>query len=370
MKSTARFHGTRFVVLVVSLFFPVVSVSADQSADETAIRNLQIRQQETWKHHDRKAYASLFTEDADVVNVMGWWWKGRSQIESELARAHAFIFRDSTLTITDVQIKFSTPQVAVAHVSWTMVGAKSPDGNPMHLPQKGIQTQVLRKQAGQWLISAFQNTNGVPEMPFPTGPLETPSVEAKSPALPQEPSAAELSKKESVASALLRGLQFQEYEVRSAAEAMPEEKYGYRPAEGKFKNERPEFGPAELRTFAEQVKHVACANFAFAEELDGQKPPEACDKGGPSPAKSKKDLLVYLHDSFAAIRKSLGAIDAKNMFDPIEGPYAGPNTRLGLATVVIWHNADHYGQMTLHLRLNGIVPPASRAHPPPLHDVY
>src|SRR5256885_13552540 len=40
------------------------------------------------------------------------------------------------------------------------------------------------------------------------------------------------------------------------------------------------------------------------------------------------------------------------------------NTRLGLATVVIWHNADHYGQMTLHLRLNGIVPPASLSNPP------
>jgi len=158
---------------------------------------------------------------------------------------------------------------------------------------------------------------------------------------------------------LLRGLQYQEYEVRSAAEAMPEEKYGYRPAEGKFKNEKPEFGPAEVRTFAEQVKHVACSNFGFAAEFDGQKPPEACDKGGPSSAKSKKELLIYLRDSFAAIRKSLGAIDAKNMFDPVEGPYAGPNTRLGLAAVVVWHAADHYGQVLLYLRENGIVRPSA-----------
>ena len=187
---------------------------------------------------------------------------------------------------------------------------------------------------------------------------------------PPQPTAAEMSKKETVASALLRGLEYQEYEVRSAAEAMPEEKYGYRPAEGKFKNEKPEFGPSEVRTFAQQVKHVACSNFGFAAELDGQKPPEACDKGGSSSAKTKKDLLIYLRDSFAAIRKSLGAIDAKNMFDPIEGPYAGPNTRLGLASVVIWHNADHYGQMTLYLRLNGIVPPASRPNPPEMKDTY
>jgi len=51
------------------------------------------------------------------------------------------------------------------------------------------------------------------------------------------------------------------------------------------------------------------------------------------------------------------------MFDPIEGPYAGPNTRLGLAEVVIWHAADHYGQMVLYLRLNGIVPPRQPPEP-------
>jgi uncharacterized damage-inducible protein DinB len=189
-------------------------------------------------------------------------------------------------------------------------------------------------------------------------------------AVTQQPTAAEMSKKETVSSAFLRGIEYQEYELRSAAEAMPEEKYSYRPAEGKFKNEKFEVGPSEVRTFAEQVKHVACANFAFAAEFDGQKPPEACDKGGPSPAKSKKELLIYLRDSFAAIRKSLSALDAKNMFDPIEGPYAGPNTRLGLATVVVWHAADHYGQMLLYLRENGIVPPASRAAPPPVQDKY
>ena len=112
---------------------------------------------------------------------------------------------------------------------------------------------------------------------------------AQQAASPQQPTAAEMSKKETVASALLRGLHYQEYELRSAAEAMPEEKYGYRPAEGKFKNEKPEFGPAEVRTFAEQVKHVACSNFGFAAEFDGQKTPEACDKGGPAPRRPRKN---------------------------------------------------------------------------------
>lgn len=186
----------------------------------------------------------------------------------------------------------------------------------------------------------------------------------------KEPTATELSRNETPAKAILRTFENQEYEFRSAAEAMPATKWDYRPAAGMFKNEKPEFGPSEVRTFAEQVKHVACANFAFAAELDSTKPPDACDKGGPSPAKTNAELLNYLRDSFVTIKKSLNEITVKNMYDPIDGPYAGPNTRLGLAGVCIWHVADHYGQVTLYLRENGIVPPASRANPPKLQDKY
>jgi uncharacterized damage-inducible protein DinB len=186
----------------------------------------------------------------------------------------------------------------------------------------------------------------------------------------KEPTATELSKNETPAKAIMRTFEYQEYEFRSAAEAMPAEKWDYRPAAGMFKNEKPQFGPSEVRTFGEQVKHVACANFAFAAELNGTKPPDACDKGGPSPAKTRVELLTYLRDSFTAIRKSLSEITAKNMYDAIEGPYAGPNTRLGLAGVCIWHVADHYGQLIIYLRENGIVPPASRVNPPELQEKY
>lgn len=186
----------------------------------------------------------------------------------------------------------------------------------------------------------------------------------------KQPTVAELSRSETPGKALLRTFGDEEYEFRAAAEAMPEEKWGYRPAPGLFKNEKPEFGPAELRTFAEQVKHVACSNFAFAAELDGTKPPDACDKGGPSPAKTRVELLNYLRGSFTALKKSLAGISAKNMYDPIEGPYAGPNTRLVLGVVCVWHVADHYGQVVIYLRENGIVPPASRSNPPELKAKY
>ena len=162
----ARALGVGLLSVVIVL--TTASTSAAQARDEQAIRDLQVRQADAWNRHDAKAYAKLFTEDGDVVNVVGWWWKGRSQIESRLAAGYAFVFRESTLSITDVQVRFLSPTIAVAHVLWTMTGAKTPAGIPE--PRQGIQLQVLKKSGADWLIASFQNTNSVPERPFPTGP--------------------------------------------------------------------------------------------------------------------------------------------------------------------------------------------------------
>jgi len=197
---------------------------------------------------------------------------------------------------------------------------------------------------------------------------DTPQSQKETAPPQQEPTAAELSRGETISSAFLRTFEFQEYEFRSAAEAMPTGKYGFRPVQGLFSKEKPEFGPSELRTFAEQVKHVACANFAFSAELNGKTPLPGCDKDAPASVKTRAEILTYLRDSFASLTKSIAAINDKNRFDPIEGPYAGPNTRLGMVGVAIRHIADHYGQIAIYLRLNGIVPPASRSNPPELKD--
>ncbi len=151
-------------VLVSAFPFPV----AAQQEDEAAIREVQAQQAAAWNHHDGAAYARLFTDDGDVVNVVGWWWRGRSEIERKLTAGFVFVFAQSTLSITDVHVRFLTPTTAIAHVRWTMVGAKTPPGIPE--PREGIQLQILTKQANRWLIASFQNTNSVSEMPFARGP--------------------------------------------------------------------------------------------------------------------------------------------------------------------------------------------------------
>jgi uncharacterized damage-inducible protein DinB len=134
------------------------------------------------------------------------------------------------------------------------------------------------------------------------------------------------------------------------ADAMPADKYGFKPTNGAFK---------DVRTFAEQVKHVACANFAFYNEIEKKTPPEGCETGGPSPAKTKAELMAYLRESFAYAGRVLKTLTPANAMEPVSGPYGGDSTRLGIATLSIWHASDHYGQLVVYLRMNGIVPPAS-----------
>ena len=135
------------------------------------------------------------------------------------------------------------------------------------------------------------------------------------------------------------------------AEAMPEEKWTFKPSGGAFDN---------VRSFAEQVKHVACANEAFALEVQHKDPPPNCETGGPNPAKTKAELLQYLRQSFTQVNDIISGMTPANALEAAGGRYGGSSTRLGLATLAVWHASDHYGQLVIYLRMNGIVPPASR----------
>lgn len=183
--------------------------------------------------------------------------------------------------------------------------------------------------------SAFAQTKPTPQPATKTDAQAKPTAAAKPP----------------LSSALRDQWKFISEEFISAANAMPEEKYNFAPTNGEFKG---------VRTFAEQVKHVACANFGFFSEMEKKDPPEDCEKGGPNPAKTKAELMQYLGASFAYGDTVIAKITTLNMLDKIEGPYAAPNTRIGMMIAAVWHATDHYGQMVEYLRMNGIIPPASR----------
>ena len=140
--------------------------------DAAAVRSVAVQQADAWNKHDAVAYSALFTPDCDVVTVPGWWWKSRAEMQRKLAHMFTSAFRDSVLTFTDVQVKFLKPDIAVAHAMWKMTGAHMLPGQPV--PDKGIQTLVMTKHDGKWLIAEFQNTVSTPE---PSLPAAMPSAD-------------------------------------------------------------------------------------------------------------------------------------------------------------------------------------------------
>jgi len=138
-----------------------------------------------------------------------------------------------------------------------------------------------------------------------------------------------------------------------AVEAMPDEKFEFAPTSGEFKG---------VRTFAQQVKHVSAVNYMIGAAILGEKPPvNLGSENGPDNIKTKADIVKFAKDSYAYAHKAIASITDENALGTVQSPF-GKNqvTRLSLATVFAWHGFDHYGQMVEYLRMNGVVPPASR----------
>jgi len=159
-----------------------------------------------------------------------------------------------------------------------------------------------------------------------------------------------------IASVVDRDIDAIEKQILEAAEAMPEDKFNFSPEGLNI----PGSEYKGVRSFAVQLKHVATSNYFIWWRLTGEKLPEGLgdDGNGPANLKTKAEIIKFLKDSFALGHRAAAALTSENM---LQTPQGSKSTRLRLAEFGISHACDHYGQMVEYLRMNGIVPPASRA---------
>lgn len=158
-----------------------------------------------------------------------------------------------------------------------------------------------------------------------------------------------------IASTVDREISSIEKEIVEAAEAMPEDKFNFSPESLNI----PGSDYKGVRTFALEVKHVAASNYFLFASITGDQIPENFKGGnGPEDLKTKADIIKFLKDSFAVGHKAAAMLTTENM---LQAPEHSKTPRLHLATFAVAHAFDHYGQMVEYLRMNGIVPPASRA---------
>jgi uncharacterized damage-inducible protein DinB len=144
-----------------------------------------------------------------------------------------------------------------------------------------------------------------------------------------------------------------ESEVGPLAEAMPADKYKFAPTAGEFKG---------VRTFSQQMTHIATVIYMVSAASLGEKPPvDTSDENGSPSIQGKEAVVKYLKDSFAYAHKAANAVTAANMMDMMQSPFGNQKTpRVSLVSTISSHSFDHYGQAVVYLRMNGIVPPASR----------
>lgn len=143
-----------------------------------------------------------------------------------------------------------------------------------------------------------------------------------------------------------------------AAEAMPEDKFNFTPASLNI----PGSAYKDVRTFAQLIKHSATVNYRFWTILTGEKVPESI-KGtnGPDELKTKAEIIQFLKDSFAVGHRAAKTLTTENALEQLSFR-GGTAARINIAIGAVIHDADEYGQIVEYLRMNGIVPPASRSN--------
>jgi hypothetical protein len=135
---------------------------------------------------------------------------------------------------------------------------------------------------------------------------------------------------------------------------MPADKYNFAPTHGEFKG---------VCTFGDQVTHVAAVIYAVSAAASGEKNPTdmGTNENGPAAVKGKDAAVKYLKDAFAYAHKAVGSLTEKNLTEMVKSPFGpGQAPRVRMASIAVSHSFDHYGQMVVYARMNGIIPPASR----------
>jgi uncharacterized protein (TIGR02246 family) len=113
---------------------------------------------QTWNKHDMDAFAKLFSEDAEFVNVVGLWWRGREEIKNAHEYTHSNMFKTSILKIVETSVRLPLENFAIARSKWRLEGHTAPDGTILP-PRTGILLNLFLKIDSNWMIIDSQNTD-------------------------------------------------------------------------------------------------------------------------------------------------------------------------------------------------------------------
>jgi uncharacterized damage-inducible protein DinB len=157
------------------------------------------------------------------------------------------------------------------------------------------------------------------------------------------PSAATAAPTSGVGAEFLNELKTQEDKFVQLAEAIPADKYTWRPAEG-------------VRSVSEVFLHVAAANYNLTKVIGVPPPPGFKAQGFDKSTTDKPKVISILKDSFAHMRQAVLSMPDADVEKQVDW-FGAKNTYRGILLFIIRHNAEHLGQAIAYARINGVVPP-------------
>jgi uncharacterized damage-inducible protein DinB len=132
------------------------------------------------------------------------------------------------------------------------------------------------------------------------------------------------------------------------AEDFPEDKYNYKPT-------------PEVRSFAQLMLHIGGSNYYFTNAAVGREVAPAEDDPSRDKYKTKKEIVAYLTKSFADGAAAIKKRGERGMAGAVKNPFGERMITLNsFCRDFVEHSAEHYGNLVVYYRLNGMVPPASR----------
>jgi uncharacterized damage-inducible protein DinB len=143
---------------------------------------------------------------------------------------------------------------------------------------------------------------------------------------------------------LIKDWEGQKEMMIAIAGAMPEDRFGFR-------------STPPQRTYGEQIMHIATVNVDFLKVVGGKVTPPAFTAVS---AKTKAEILEALGQSYDYAIALLNEQTDASILETVDADFLGQSTRARVFWFLLGHSMDVYGQMAVYLRLNGIVPPASR----------
>jgi len=131
------------------------------------------------------------------------------------------------------------------------------------------------------------------------------------------------------------------------AEAIPEDKYDWAPAEG-------------VRSVSGVIVHILSTNYFFGSKLGATLPEGVNMETLEQDLKTKADLMAALKQSTDFVVGAIKGVNDDAMADKLEFPFPGEYTTMSAILIAQGHYNEHLGQLIAYARMNGITPPWSQ----------